>query len=66
MAGLLAREASGRLAMTSPSIPYMAAMPSDGPRQLKRLAFARIIAARKEADMLIGGFFDAHHRRGMP
>ena len=37
----------------------MAPMPSD--RDLKRLAWRAHHRGTKEADMLIGGFFDAHH-----
>ena len=38
---------------------YMAAMPSDP--DLKRLAWRAHHRGTKEADLLIGGFFDAHH-----
>ena len=38
---------------------YMAAMPSDP--ELKRLAWRAHHRGTKEADLLIGGFFDAHH-----
>jgi antitoxin CptB len=38
---------------------YMAAMPSDP--ELKRLAWRAHHRGTREADMLIGGFFDAHH-----
>ena len=38
---------------------YMAAMPSD--LDLKRLAWRAHHRGTREADMLIGGFFDAHH-----
>ena len=38
---------------------YMRAMPSDA--ELKRLAWRAHHRGTKEADMLIGGFFDAHH-----
>lgn len=37
----------------------MARMPSDP--ELKRLAWRAHHRGTKEADMLIGGFFDAHH-----
>jgi len=37
----------------------MAAMPSDP--DLKRLAWRAHHRGTKEADLLIGGFFDAHH-----
>src|SRR4051812_26412906 len=40
---------------------YLAAMPSD--RDLKRLAWRAHHRGTREADMLIGGFFDAHHDR---
>ena len=39
----------------------MRAMPSDV--DLKRLAWRAHHRGTKEADMLIGGFFDAHHER---
>ncbi|HEY7005536.1 MAG TPA: succinate dehydrogenase assembly factor 2, partial [Sphingomicrobium sp.] len=39
---------------------YMHAMPSEP--ELKRLAWRAHHRGTKEADMLIGGFFDAHHR----
>ena len=38
---------------------YMAAMPSDP--ELKRLAWRAHHRGTNEADMLVGGFFDAHH-----
>ena len=38
---------------------YMPAMPSDP--ELKRLAWRAHHRGTKEADLLIGGFFDAHH-----
>jgi antitoxin CptB len=38
---------------------YMARMPSDP--DLKRLAWRAHHRGTREADMLIGGFFDAHH-----
>ena len=38
---------------------YMAGMPSDP--DLKRLAWRAHHRGTKEADLLIGGFFDAHH-----
>src|SRR5690349_4417212 len=38
---------------------YMARMPSEA--ELKRLAWRAHHRGTKEADMLIGGFFDAHH-----
>jgi len=40
---------------------YMAAMPSDP--ELKRLAWRAHHRGTKEADMLVGGFFDAHHEQ---
>jgi antitoxin CptB len=40
---------------------YMARMPSDP--DLKRLAWRAHHRGTKEADLLIGGFFDAHHGR---
>jgi antitoxin CptB len=40
---------------------YMRAMPSDP--ELKRLAWRAHHRGTKEADMLVGGFFDAHHER---
>jgi antitoxin CptB len=40
---------------------YMPDMPSDP--DLKRLAWRAHHRGTKEADMLIGGFFDAHHER---
>ena len=40
---------------------YMPAMPSDP--ELKRLAWRAHHRGTKEADMLVGGFFDAHHRQ---
>jgi antitoxin CptB len=40
---------------------YMACMPSDP--ELKRLAWRAHRRGTKEADMLIGGFFDAHHQQ---
>jgi antitoxin CptB len=46
------------LAMTEKE-SYLAAMPSDP--ELKRLAWRAHHRGTKEADMLIGGFFDAHH-----
>jgi antitoxin CptB len=39
---------------------YMRAMPSDP--DLKRLAWRAHHRGTKEADLLVGGFFDAHHR----
>ena len=39
---------------------YLAAMPSDP--ELKRLAWRAHHRGTKEADMLVGGFFDAHHQ----
>lgn len=39
---------------------YMAAMPSDP--DLKRLAWRAHHRGTKEADLLVGGFFDAHHQ----
>ena len=41
------------------SHPYLASMPSDP--DLKRLAWRAHHRGTREADMLIGGFFDAHH-----
>ncbi len=38
---------------------YMPSMPSD--LELKRLAWRAHHRGTKEADMLVGGFFDAHH-----
>jgi antitoxin CptB len=38
---------------------YMAAMPSDP--ELKRLQWRAHHRGTKEADLMIGGFFDAHH-----
>src|SRR5579875_686289 len=38
---------------------YMAPMPSDP--ELKRLAWRAHHRGTKEADLLVGGFFDAHH-----
>jgi antitoxin CptB len=38
---------------------YMTSMPSDP--DLKRLAWRAHHRGTKEADLLIGGFFDAHH-----
>ena len=40
---------------------YMPPMPSDP--DLKRLAWRAHHRGTKEADMLIGGFFDAHHQQ---
>ena len=40
---------------------YMRPMPSDP--DLKRLAWRAHHRGTKEADMLVGGFFDAHHER---
>jgi antitoxin CptB len=40
---------------------YMAHMPSEP--ELKRLAWRAHHRGTKEADLLIGGFFDAHHSR---
>ena len=40
---------------------YLASMPSDP--ELKRLAWRAHHRGTKEADMLIGGFFDAHHQQ---
>ncbi len=39
---------------------YLAPMPSEA--ELKRLAWRAHHRGTKEADLLIGGFFDAHHR----
>src|SRR6185295_5680709 len=38
---------------------YIASMPTDD--ELKRLAWRASHRGTREADMLIGGFFDAHH-----
>ena len=38
---------------------YMRAMPSDP--ELKRLSWRAHHRGTREADMLVGGFFDAHH-----
>ena len=43
-----------------PNSYYMRAMPSDP--DLKRLAWRAHHRGTKEADLLIGGFFDAHHQ----
>jgi antitoxin CptB len=40
-------------------ISYIAAMPSEA--ELKRLHWRAHHRGTREADMLIGGFFDAHH-----
>lgn len=40
---------------------YMRGMPSDP--ELKRLAWRAHHRGTREADMLVGGFFDAHHER---
>jgi antitoxin CptB len=40
---------------------YMREMPSDP--DLKRLAWRAHHRGTKEADLLIGGFFDAHHQK---
>jgi len=40
---------------------YMAAMPSD--LDLKRLAWRAHHRGTREADMLVGGFFDAHYQQ---
>jgi antitoxin CptB len=40
---------------------YMRAMPSDP--ELKRLAWRAHHRGTKEADILVGGFFDAHHQQ---
>jgi antitoxin CptB len=39
---------------------YLPAMPSNS--ELKRLAWRAHHRGTKEADMLVGGFFDAHHQ----
>ena len=39
-------------------------MPYANAADLKRLAWRAHHRGTKEADMLIGGFFDAHHRHG--
>ena len=44
----------------TPDSDYMPPMPSDP--DLKRLAWRAHHRGTKEADMLIGGFFDAHHQ----
>jgi len=43
----------------SESSHYMASMPSDP--EIKRLHWRAHHRGTKEADLLIGGFFDAHH-----
>ena len=43
---------------------YMAAMPSDP--DLKRLAWRAHHRGTKEADLLVGGFFDVHHQSWGP
>ena len=43
---------------------YMAVMPSDP--DLKRLAWRAHHRGTKEADLMIGGFFDAHHNAWSP
>lgn len=43
---------------------YIGAMPSDP--ELKRLAWRAHHRGTREADMLVGGFFDAHHERWGP
>ncbi len=43
---------------------YMAAMPSDP--ELKRLAWRAHHRGTKEADLLIGSFFDVHHESWGP
>jgi antitoxin CptB len=43
---------------------YMRPMPSDP--DLKRLAWRAHHRGTKEADLMIGGFFDAHHRQWSP
>ena len=40
---------------------YLAAMPSDP--ELKRLHWRAHHRGTREADMLVGGFFDAHHQQ---
>jgi antitoxin CptB len=40
---------------------YMSSMPSDP--DLKRLAWRAHHRGTKEADLLVGGFFDAHHQQ---
>ena len=40
---------------------YMAPMPSEA--EIKRLHWRAHHRGTKEADLLIGGFFDAHHQR---
>jgi antitoxin CptB len=40
---------------------YMPLMPSDP--ELKRLAWRAHHRGTREADLLVGGFFDAHHQR---
>ena len=39
--------------------PYLAAMPSEA--EIKRLHWRAHHRGTKEADLMIGGFFDAHH-----
>src|SRR5689334_7719216 len=43
---------------------YMASMPSDA--EIKRLHWRAHHRGTKEADLLIGGFFDAHHASWSP
>lgn len=43
---------------------YMAGMPSEP--DLKRLAWRAHHRGTKEADLMIGGFFDAHHQSWSP
>jgi antitoxin CptB len=57
-AGLLAT-----LAMTGEA-RYLRAMPSNP--ELKRLAWRAHHRGTREADLLIGGFFDAHHAAWRP
>src|SRR6476469_6818478 len=40
---------------------YMASMPSDA--EIKRLHWRAHHRGTKEADLLIGGFFDSHHKQ---
>ena len=51
----------GRRRLSSPAWrSYMAAMHSDA--ELKRLHWRAHHRGTKEADILVGGFFDAHHK----
>lgn len=55
---MLVLAAESALAMT-PSCSYMAAMHADP--ELKRLKWRAHHRGTYEADLLVGGFFDAHH-----